>query len=440
MDESVLIQEPKRLKLNEEQDIDEDRKNLNNLPEEILRHILSLLLTIDAIRTSMLSKRWENLWTCIPNLDFQQRLHFLNFVERVLLLHVSDIKKFTLYFLVQHDASCVNAWISAAVKHNVQELHIRLSNFQEPFSLPHCLFTCVTLTKLDLTMPCIHKLPPTICFSKLKILILRGVSFSDEHSTQKLFSGFPVHEELCLDDCHWMDLKVVSICAPKLSSLMIQDPYKKRWSDSDGCQVKILGVSLESFYYTGEFFNEYSLHKSALLVEAYINALRYAAELLPHMPMFNNLLDLDFIDGSINLDSIALLKICKNLPILRLWNLGVSLSTACEKVDSIPDPVPPCFLSQLKCIKVGYYNGDEKELSAVKILLKNAVALDSIVISFSKNFAGDLEKRGKQTYSVEPERAIFERFKPRSTASTLFSFAVHISKLHQPKISAFYGI
>ena len=118
MDESALIQEPKRLKLNEEQDIDEDRKNLDNLPEEILRHILSLLPTIDAIRTSMLSKRWENLWTCIPNLDFQQRLHydrplFLNFVERVLLLHVSNIKKFTLYFLVQHDASCVNTWISA---------------------------------------------------------------------------------------------------------------------------------------------------------------------------------------------------------------------------------------------------------------------------------------------------------------------------------------
>ena len=223
----------------------------------------------------MLSKSWENLWTCIPNLDFQQRLHydrtlFLNFVERVLLLHVSDIK-FTLYFLVQHDASRVNAWIFAALKHNVQELHIHLSNFQEPFSLPHCLFTCVTLTNLDLTMPCILKLPPTICFSKLKILVLRGVIFSDEYSTQQLFSGFPVLEELCLDDCHWINLKVVSICAPKLSSLMIQDPYKKRRSDSDGCQVTILGVSLESFYYTGEFFNEYSLHKSALLVEAIIN-------------------------------------------------------------------------------------------------------------------------------------------------------------------------
>uniref|UniRef100_A0A7N2KQ99 FBD domain-containing protein n=1 Tax=Quercus lobata TaxID=97700 RepID=A0A7N2KQ99_QUELO len=327
-------------------------------------------------------------------------------------------------------------------------------------------------------MPCILKLPPTICLSKLKILVLKGVSFSDEHSTQKLFSGFPVLEELCLDDCRWMNLKVVSICAPKLSSLMIQDPYKKRWSDSDNCQVTILGVSLESFYYTGEFFNEYSLHKLALLVEAYINvcgsrtrprlvanrmytlligfsnakeimltsfaveALRYAAELLPHMPMFNNLLDLDFIDGSINLDSIALLKILQESPNLKTleFSEGVSLSTDCEKVDSILDPVPPCFLSQLKCIKVGYYNGDEKELSAVKILLKNAVALDRIVISFSKNFAAYLEKRGKQAYAVEPERATFERYKPRSTASTLFSFAVRISMLHQSKISAFYGI
>ncbi|KAK4588249.1 hypothetical protein RGQ29_019298, partial [Quercus rubra] len=439
MDESGLIQKPKRQKLNEEQDIEKDIKSLDNLPGEIVQYILSLLPTKDAVRTSILSKSWENQWMCIPNLVFQQLCHgertlFKNFVDRVLLLRDSDIEKFTFYFHVLHDAFLVNAWISAVVRHNVQELHISLVDFEGSFSLSDCLFTCETLTRLNLDMPCILKLLPTIYFSKLKILALRGVIFSDEYSTQQLFSGFPVLEELCLDDCHWINLKVVSICAPKLSSLMIQDPYKKRRSDSDGCQVTILGVSLESFYYTGEFFNEYSLHKSALLVEAIINvcgsrtrprlvanrmynlligfsnakeimltsfaveALRYAAELLPHMPMFNNLLDLDFIDGSINLDSIALLKILQESPNLKILEFSEVTSPAlpyCEKVDSILDPVPPCFLSQLKCIKVGYYNGEEKELSAVKILLKNAVALERIVISFSKNFAGDLEKWGK---------------------------------------------
>ena len=45
MDESALIQEPKRLRLNEEKDTDEDRKNLDNLPDEILQHITHTFLT-----------------------------------------------------------------------------------------------------------------------------------------------------------------------------------------------------------------------------------------------------------------------------------------------------------------------------------------------------------------------------------------------------------
>ena len=84
MDESGLTQQPKKQKLNEELDIvDRNIKCLNNLPEEILRYILSLLPTRDAIRTSILCKRWEYLWTSIPNLDFgkmdhDKRILFMN--------------------------------------------------------------------------------------------------------------------------------------------------------------------------------------------------------------------------------------------------------------------------------------------------------------------------------------------------------------------------
>ena len=72
-----------------------------------------------------------------------------------------------------------------------------------------------------------------------------------------------------------------------------------------------------------------------------------------------------------------------------------SLSSDCEKDDSILDPVPPCLLSQLNCIRVCFYHGDEKELSAIKILLKNALVMNKIVIYCSKHLAGDLEKREK---------------------------------------------
>ncbi|KNA24890.1 hypothetical protein SOVF_011510 [Spinacia oleracea] len=47
----------------------EDR--ISNLPDKlIVEHILPLLITFDAIQTSVLSKRWHYLWAKVPHLDF----------------------------------------------------------------------------------------------------------------------------------------------------------------------------------------------------------------------------------------------------------------------------------------------------------------------------------------------------------------------------------
>ena len=112
MKTTSLIQEPqKKQKLNEEEDIDGNSKSLGNLPEELLQHILFFLPIEDAVRTSLLCRRWEYLWTSTPNLDFElyepaKRTLFMNFVERVLCLRdSSDIKLFRLCCDVLHDAS-----------------------------------------------------------------------------------------------------------------------------------------------------------------------------------------------------------------------------------------------------------------------------------------------------------------------------------------------
>ncbi|XP_062145390.1 uncharacterized protein LOC133852638 [Alnus glutinosa] len=92
MHTTCVIQEPrKKQKVNEEEDIDWNHKCLGDLLKAVLRHILSFLPTKDAVRTSVLSKRWEYLWASTPNLDFERSLlakrNFLrNFVERVFCL------------------------------------------------------------------------------------------------------------------------------------------------------------------------------------------------------------------------------------------------------------------------------------------------------------------------------------------------------------------
>nr|XP_023898997.1 F-box/FBD/LRR-repeat protein At5g56420-like [Quercus suber]POE52583.1 f-box/fbd/lrr-repeat protein [Quercus suber] len=392
----------------------------------------------------ILCKRWEYLWTSIPNLDFgkmdhdkpDKRILFMNYVERVLLLRDStDIKRFSLSCQVLYDASHVSAWISTAVRRNVQKLYLTLYHFEEPFSLPHSLFKCVTLTELELEIYGIPKLPPTVCFTNLKSLIIRYVTFSNEYLTQKLFSGLPVLEELELEYCNWVNIKVVSISAPKLLYIGITEDTENQ-NDEKGCQVMISGVNLNVFYYFGEFYNEYRVYNSSSLVNATIvvgwslqrqrqvahrmyvlltglyrvkeliladcalKALTCAVEVvefLPHMPIFKNLEYLAFDESLVNLDSVALLKILQKSPCLKTMEFygEINLSSDYERNDRILDPVPPCFLSQLNCIEVCNYKGDEKELSAVKILLKNAVVLDKMVITCSHHFAKDLEKLKK---------------------------------------------
>ena len=150
------------------------------------------------------------------------------------------------------------------------------------------------------------------------------------------------------------------------------------------------------------------------------------------MPMFNNLLNLELRQRSINLGSIALLKILQESPNLKTLEfsevtspaLPWLLSNICsillllfavmiktsnvqwyircsvcpqivKKMIAYWTQCPPCLLSQLNCIRVCFYHGDEKELSAIKILLENVLVLNKIVIYCSKPLAGDLEKREK---------------------------------------------
>ena len=46
---------------------------ISNLPDPILVVILGLLATQEAVRTCVLSKRWNNLWTSLPVLNINAR-------------------------------------------------------------------------------------------------------------------------------------------------------------------------------------------------------------------------------------------------------------------------------------------------------------------------------------------------------------------------------
>ncbi|KAI3876672.1 hypothetical protein MKW92_037778 [Papaver armeniacum] len=238
---------------------EEDR--ISRLPEFLIHHILSLLPTKCAVSTTILSKRWKNLWISVPALDFREwksldteyftdnfmdfvitnnkaeqsyTESFMDFVDRVLLLrsNMSDIKRFCItcngeYF----DDQRIKDWITTAIKCRVEELVLSRFVYDEDYSdiIPVDLYTCESLTLLDITFHygTLH-LPQTILFSTLKILQLYEISFCDEEFTQQLFSGCPVLEELSLKYCAWKDLNFISSTLKVLTLVdsLLRSDYK----------------------------------------------------------------------------------------------------------------------------------------------------------------------------------------------------------------------
>lgn len=189
------------------------KDRISALPDVLVCHILSLLATKYAVRTTILSKRWKNLWTSVPRLDFSDERdfrinvdgsdRFATFVSRVLELHDSDLHKLCLVILHPHNSTRIGDWICSAVRRNVVELdlHIYDDTGEMTFQMPECVFTCKTLMALKLNVwSCYVTVdPPTSgCFPNLKFLHVT-VYDPDEDSIEKLFSCCPVLEDLTID-------------------------------------------------------------------------------------------------------------------------------------------------------------------------------------------------------------------------------------------------
>lgn len=294
----------KRQRVYEKQDVEtEDR--ISGLPDAVLQHILSFLETKNAVLTGILSRRWRYLWTGIPVLDFDDMSlnpnrgtlwyslaasHFMNFVERVLLLRDAlSIKRFRLSCRVFFSSSRIHSWISAAVMNKVQELDLCLL-VQETLLLPHSVFNSESLTHLKLYMNGILQLPGHISFPRLKVLHLGLLTFENDKSMEKLFSCCPVLEELTIIDCNWMELKSITVCIPSLQSLIIDDlPVFGPTDDSEDCEIKIHATKLSSFVYCGYLTNDvqFSNLLTSVMVSVHIpNAYQLLDKIAPRAVKF----------------------------------------------------------------------------------------------------------------------------------------------------------
>ncbi|KAK8712546.1 hypothetical protein V6N13_147783 [Hibiscus sabdariffa] len=386
------------------------------LPDSILSHILSSLSTKAAVRTSVLSTRWRNLFTLVSNLNFEfdvQHMHwrerhksstvksFMCFVDRVLFFHTVNVDKFRLECGKRVDSDRIYGWISAALRRGVKHLDINIAF--DKFTLPGALFTCRTLVTLKLDSGFVLHVPKAVHFPYLETLHLKSVEFSNDDSVSSLFSCCIALQDVVIEKCNTENIDNFNISHHLLKKLTILDSF-----DNSNCWLMIDTPNLAYFKYKDHVAAGYSLENLASIVSADIQFLTEDEDLHDITPFFKGICIVRSLILSLN--SLKLLLGCEPLPvfstmvelkIFKKWSenhwwsnsmdegleILLSRSPELEKLSfpqvvlsSLPEQVPSCLLFKLKAIEILDFKEDEECIGKAKYILKNGGALENFTV------------------------------------------------------------
>ncbi|ESW24297.1 hypothetical protein PHAVU_004G118400 [Phaseolus vulgaris] len=209
---------------------EDGRDRLSELHDDVLLHIILFINTNTAVRISLLSKRWNNLWKCLTNLCFRRR-SFKN---------ITNYNKFVSHVFSHRDTSiplhCLDFEACGIIAHQlldtvtpylqcVTQLRIYLDQESRDmfyYSIPF-IFSSPSLTSLTLSILCprnILNLPQSLHLPALKTLNLTNVSFSARPNDvcAEPFSNCFSLNSLVLVGCSLSDhTKVLSISNSNLS-------------------------------------------------------------------------------------------------------------------------------------------------------------------------------------------------------------------------------
>ena len=241
------------------------RDRLSDLPDLPLLHILSHLNFQEAVRTSILSKRFDKLWNSVTVLNFSDEVSgknngqsFVKFVNTALLKFINvspgfrDLEKFSLRFYYDSEyCKEVDAWIKSAVQRRVKSLQLNLIRFVQNlnYALPDFLHNDKNLVELVISCCSIPK-DVEIGWSSLRLLSIKGAKLNEE-LISKMFLGCPVLETLELSD--WSGFDRLKISSASLRVLKLAGEHKTGLSihPENLAQLEISGPNLESLEISG---------------------------------------------------------------------------------------------------------------------------------------------------------------------------------------------
>ncbi|KAF9606208.1 hypothetical protein IFM89_023663 [Coptis chinensis] len=360
---------------------------LSFLPDRIREHILSFLPMEEAVKTGILSSQWRDISGSLSNLDFDQRkfeeaegknrkaIDFKDSVNCFLInYNRPQIRSFKLklpYYANPHITDIhTNAWISFAVKHNVQELHLACLP-----QLPGRIFTCHTLTVLRLEAVEFH-VRSMVSFPNLKRLELGWCKLHGDNFTGNIFSCCPVLEHLILFGNYWYDFNAVIISPQNLKVF-------EYWNNRIGTftDIYICTPNLQKITYLGMDLPNISLETLSSLVSACFTLFAN------HCP------DKNLAKILMGLHNVATLRLFGGC--LESENLESVLELSKESFDAyLSKHLTGHLMKHIKTIEIEDFQvAAEDELHIVKYLLENATSLKKMKIKYHDKAQKDLKFR-----------------------------------------------
>ncbi|MFS7906638.1 putative F-box domain, FBD domain, leucine-rich repeat domain superfamily [Helianthus anomalus] len=336
----------------------DDDDIISNLPEDLINPILEWLPVKDAVRTSVLSKKWRYRWTTMKSLAFdnhfsQQFLNmgafschgFVRVISQIMIKHQGPILKFVLHIskeIVLDSFQEVDQWMLILSRNNVRELQI--VKFNQFYQIPTSVFSCRELRVLGL-YKCILK-PPLE------------------------FQGFP-------------NLEVISLLCvnfgASLGGTVINLPQLKRFKLFSCVNVNNFNIKAENLQYL-----------RILAAEKFPNSLPHVVQCLEELEFTSfSFGDLNQLQGA-----LCMLQNSPNLKGLRVTHVPMGPAQADLELTSDYIESLDCLdqtLFMLKTVEMTSLEGSRPELLFVKLLLDHSPHLESMIIRPSATV--DAEKR-----------------------------------------------
>ncbi|KAK4437312.1 putative F-box/FBD/LRR-repeat protein [Sesamum alatum] len=395
---------------------EEDR--ISDLPDDILHHVFFFLPIKSIAQTSVLSKRWKNLWYSFPDLDFTTVNTLSNasivmsstvrkrarsyvskgaeYVDQILSLleKHSDIR--VLRFRAFLSFSRLVALIRHAVKHNVQELDVEVST-TDYFNFPRSVINSATLRALRLkSWHPGFRLPPLEImkagFRSLSLLSLSRAILHDQPTLVNLFtdSSFPLLKKLHLEAC--FGLKHLRVECPALEDLSLESCFQLQHLEITVQKLERLKVS--------SCFDAYSISTRVMIEAPTLQIMSWSYNAITEECILHNLTSLhevvvgffllqedlnsakvqsvsNFLTGISSCHSLTLETQC-----IQQWNkdLWQSPSSGEERYwESQTQSLKP-FLYHLKVVKIHGFTECENDISLVKFFLKNGKVLQEVFL------------------------------------------------------------